>query len=236
MLPGLSPDEQRSLILSVGTHHAKRPLTPCEVAALYQKALLNGATKEQCSLETNLGPTWISRFLSLLQLDASVRHLVNWGQTKETVSFTAAVEIARIPRGEHEPVIRAALEHQLRAKEIQQVTQIRLRSSSGILECIGQVLKLRPTKTTQFLFIGAVMQPELKMKLRERTQNERDALLRSVLDSYGTELSGCGVKLGAEKFALIASERAADFLRKQLGDFEAVINKQLSIQLDRRGQ
>jgi len=129
MLPGLSPAEQKALILSVGTHRAKRELTPCEVAALYQRALLSGASKAQCSEETHLGTTWIARFLSLLQLDPTVRHLVGWGQTEDTLAFTAAVDISRIPREEHEYLFRRALENSIRSKEIQQVVQIRLRRS-----------------------------------------------------------------------------------------------------------
>lgn len=227
MLPGLTPDEQKALILSVGTHRAKRHLTPCEVAVLYQKALLSGASKEQCSEETHLGITWIARFLNLLRLDPAVRHLVDWGQTHETVAFTAGVEISRIPKEEHEYLFKRALENTLRAKEIQQVVQIRLRSQRPIEECTDDVLKLRPVTIRQVMFIGAITSNDLKLKLRSSTQIERDLLLRKVVTETGPDLEKCHYKLGTEKFAVIASESEAAQFKARFDDFEAAINAKL---------
>lgn len=227
MLPGLITAEQKALILSVGTHRAKRALTPCEVAALYQKALLSGASKAQCSEETQLGATWIARFLSLLRLDPAVRHLVDWGQTDESVAFTAAVEIARIPREHHEYLFRKVLESTLHSKETQQIVQIYLRSRRPIEECAEDVLKLRPVTTHQVMFIGAITQSNLKLLLRAKTQAERDLLLRKVIVDTGPGLENCHYKLGTEKFAVIATNAEAQLFKSRFKDFEAEIGNLL---------
>ena len=95
MIPGLSTDEERDLILSVGTHRPGRMLTPVEVAELLQRALDAGASSEsiakRCLLE---GTTTISRFLRLLDLEEASKHLVVFGSKKGSLGFTTAMEVA----------------------------------------------------------------------------------------------------------------------------------------------
>ena len=62
---GISPEDKRDLILSVGIHKTERPLSPIEVAELLEKLISSGTTKKEISKEILLDSTMISRFLRL---------------------------------------------------------------------------------------------------------------------------------------------------------------------------
>ena len=69
MLPGLSPDEMRSLLLSVGSHRDNRDVLPLKVAELFDKAIKHGAKKRDCAISVHFdGTSMVSRFLKLLDL------------------------------------------------------------------------------------------------------------------------------------------------------------------------
>ena len=89
-------------------------------------------------------PTMIGRFKRLLNLSPELRHLVDWGSSNSTISFTAASEVARLDPDDHGAVLNSILENGLNKNEVMQVVQIRNRSSKNISECIEDVIKLRP--------------------------------------------------------------------------------------------
>jgi len=232
VLPGLSDIEFKQLLLSVGTHRSARTLTPCEVAFLFQKAINHGASLQDCAKAVLLnGPTWISRFLRTLKLDKSVRHLVGWGQSSESVSFTSATEVARLKKDEQSRVFTSIVEHKLSSKEIRELVQIRLRSGRPIEDCISEIVSLRPQVVRQHMFVGAVASPKVKQALRPKTQAERDALFRELVVSRVPSLRHSAVKLGIENFAIITNDEGAASLQGELAQFESEFNTALEIQL-----
>lgn len=225
MLPGLTEEEQKNLLLSVGTHRGKRVLTPCEVAFLFQKAINHGATLQDCAKAALLdGTTWISRFLRTLKLDKSVRHLVGWGQIAGSVSFTSATEVARLDKSEQGQVFKSIIENMLSSKEIRELVQIRLRSNRPIQECIDEVVSLRTQTVRQHMFVGSIASPTLKLKLREQTQSKRDAILRDIVLSKSAALTKSAFKLGIDNFAVITDDKGSEVFQKVLPNFEEQLN------------
>ena len=84
----LSPQELQGLLLSVGTHRGKRLLSPVEVANLFAKVTSEGGRLGDCARAAQLeGTTMVGRFLRLLKLPESVRHLVDWGSNPGAIGF-----------------------------------------------------------------------------------------------------------------------------------------------------
>ncbi|MGC4116784.1 MAG: hypothetical protein QM765_19940 [Myxococcales bacterium] len=89
----LSPEERKGLLLSVGTHRGRRPLSPIEVATLFKRDLAAGNTTGKLGPLVQLSPTMIGRFVRLLSLSEDIRHLIGWqGAEEGSVSFTSAFE------------------------------------------------------------------------------------------------------------------------------------------------
>ena len=76
---GITAEEQRDLILSVGIHKQERTLSPIEVAQLLDKAIKAGTNIKELSGEILLDTTMITRFLRLLDISPNLQHLVGWG-------------------------------------------------------------------------------------------------------------------------------------------------------------
>ena len=228
MLPGLSEDETKRLIVSVGTHRSGRPLTPCEIALTFQKAINHGASLQDCADAVMLeDTTWVSRFLRTLKLDQSVRHLVGWGHAKSNVPFTSATEVARLDKKDHLLVFTSIIEYRFSSNEIRELVQIRLRSGRSIEKCIDEVVALRPTIVRQHVFVGAVTSIKVKGILRSMTQNGRDAVFRDIVIEKLPCFSKCTIKLGIESFAIITDESTSAILLRELPNFEGLFNARL---------
>ena len=222
---GLSAEEYRRLILSVGTHRDARPLTPVQAAGLFEQARRAGSTPHLSAEATHLSPSTVNRFLKLLTLAPEIQHLVDWGQSGSTISFSSAFELARLPSSEHELVATAVLERGLTSSEVRQLTQLRQRSGRSISECIEGTLAMRPQVVRKHVFIGAVTGADLAARLAAMTQSERDGLLSSVVDDLGIP-SYVDIRLGEKRFTLVGDDAVGKAVNG-LGDFEQVINEQL---------
>ena len=78
------------IILSVGTHHRKRKLSPVEVATRMQIFLKKGYTVEKIAELIHLSKDMTSRFFELLQLSSNIQYLVDWGSsTSSAISFSS---------------------------------------------------------------------------------------------------------------------------------------------------
>src|SRR5687768_14717497 len=95
-IDGLSAEEQRQLIVSVGTHRGTRALSPIEVANLFERARRRGVPIQECASATGMQATQVSRFLALLKLPEDLQHIVAWGRGAEGIAFSAAFEITRL--------------------------------------------------------------------------------------------------------------------------------------------
>ena len=221
----ITPELKRDLILSVGTHKGKRPLSPVEVAEGFEKAQISGMTDQELADLVQLRfPTMIGRFKRLLNLSPDLRHLVDWGSSSSTISFTAASEISRLSPKDHYPVFSSVLENGLNKNEVMQIVQIRNRSGKGISECINDVLKLRTTIVRRHVFVGALTDGELKSKLSDLTQVERDKILSDTLKDRTPSGINWSGRLGKGHFSVVGGDDLAEHLNGLEPNFEQVIN------------
>lgn len=224
---GLTPDENRQLLLSVGTHRGERALTPVEVATLFRRSIDSGGTITQCAEGTHVSTSIVSRFLKLLDLKPEVQHLVDWGSSGSTMSFTSAFELSRLSSADHQEVANAILEDGLSAKEVRDLVQLRRRSKKDLASCIEATLRMRPTVSRRHVFIGAVTDPTVTTKLGEMQQMERDSLLRAIaVEELGVDRR-VELRLGTSRFTLVGDDSVAKSIHR-LSDFEAIINDRLA--------
>ena len=226
---GLSPDELRSLILSVGTHRNDRPLSPVEVSSLLHKALEAGATRGEFKEELQVGATAIARFLRLRDLTPELQHIADWGGGSSSgIAFSTLSEIAKLPKRDQEIAARAVLEHGLTWNEVLQVVQVAQRSDKVIEDVVEDILQLRPQIERRHVFIGAITSDTLRERLPELTQNQRDQLLRRAITRLapGLERRVDG-KLGLQKFTLVGQVNPAAVLGRSADQFQTDLNQSL---------
>src|SRR5213082_1817037 len=114
MLPGLTPEESRDLIMSVGTHHGKRRISPIEAGLLIEKSLNAGCTVETCAQFLGFkDPSMVSWFVKLLKVNTSLHHLIGWGRAPATVSFIAATELGTLNEDEQTEAFDMVISNQL---------------------------------------------------------------------------------------------------------------------------
>ena len=220
MLPGLTIDEERDLVLSIGTHFGKRRLSPIEAAKLFRKALASGASTKMCAQAVGLaGPSMISRFTQLLKLSPKISYMVDWGQRglmSSMISFASAWRLAELSELEQELVTPQVIANQMNKEEVRQLIQLRKRSQKNINECVNDVLRMRPTITKRYVFLGAIMEASLRMRLGEMCQIERDEIFASVIDELWGKLPNTTMHLGAESFTVATDERGAERFKKDV--------------------
>ena len=236
-MKGLSAFELRQLILSVGTHKSERPLSPVEVATLIQRALDTGETRKTIADRLLLdNSSIIGRFIRLLSLPTQVQHLIGWGSNPDTISFTAASDIARLDYSQEQSTLaKMALENQFNKSEIVQCVQLRQRSERSIEESVKSVLNQRPIIERRHAIIGELRSESLKKKLKEMSQLERNSLLQSALDEYGPSVPRLGSKLGDSYFLLVGDDRFHAEITSLPEGFEASVTQYLIQKLDDKG-
>ncbi len=201
MITGLAREQIRDLILSVGTHQDVRALTPVEVATYFQTALDAGASREEiaqtCLLETTV---MIGRFLKLLNLAPDIQHLVVFGTRTDSLSFTQAMELARLPDlAAQSALANAVLENGLSKDEVREVCQLLERSEHEVEEAVDQIVRLRPQIDRYFVLMGSIEETGTREFLESKTQLERDEILVAVLNELAFEGGG---HLGVDRFTV----------------------------------
>ena len=230
---GLSPETSKKLLLSVGTHHSERLLTPLEAAAAMRLALSNGATQKELASRLHFdGPTMVSRFVKLLSLAPSVQPLVGWGSDASTISFSSAFEIARLPEREQQVAAEAVLANQLGLSEVKQLLQIRQRSGKAIDEAVQAVIAQRPTIEVRHVIVGAITIEDVRGKVTNISQEERNSLLRRAL-LRRPELDVRGAKLGLDTFTLVGDKQLRAAMENLPKGFEAAISQSLYDELNK---
>lgn len=225
MTPGLSPDQVRDLVLSVGTHQSVRVLNPVEVAQHFQRALDAGVQRREladlCLLDTT---TIIGRFLRLLNLTPKLHHLVVFGSGRESLSFTQAMEIARIPDLEVQlQFAKLVLEEGLTKGEVAAVCQKLERSDLTVGEAAAEILQLRPAIERTVVSVGVIEGDTVRKFLSGMLQAERDTLFAEVLAEVG--FSGTG-HLAARRFTVSAPSASEATL--DIDELEALVNECLT--------
>lgn len=228
-LAALSGEERKHLLLSVGTHRRERSLSPVEVARLLQKASRGGDSLADLAAAVQLdGTSWVSRFINLLKLTPDVQHMVDWGKSGSSLSFTAAVDLSRLSDvDDQRAAVKAVLEYGFSSPEVRQLVQARLRSQKPIEECVASVLKMRPQIEIRQVFIGAVLDEVVREKLRVITQRRRDEVFQGVVAKACPSVRVSG-RLGAERFNLVGGADFGLFLKSEKNKLEREINRQLA--------
>ena len=211
-----------------GRQRGGRPLSPIEVGTLLRNARDQGTSLEECAREVHLdGTGHIGRFLRVLQLPDDLHHLVDWGPSKNSIGFSSAVELVRLPEPEQRTAIRLILAESLGTKEVRQVVQLRMRTSRAIEDCVTEIVGMRPTIDRRYIFVGAVGDAVVEHAIGRLTQAERDSIVARGIDSVGLE-AATG-RLGIRFFTLVgdqAFERSMNRIGKE--NIEARLRAYLS--------
>jgi len=220
---GLSEAQQKSLILTINSSQrgAPRELSPLEVANLFKLALDAGETLGTLSEDLTLrSATMIKRFTRLLDLDPKTHHLVGWGGEPGKVSFSAATEVARLPRREHEAVFNILLERSFSLADAKQLIQRVFKAKEPVDRAADSIAALHPSVSRRHLILGLISDQRLSAKLRYLTQSERDALLKTVVlqiypvKEFGGSLSDARLSIS------LSEEDARGLLREGGRDLE----------------
>ena len=227
-MKGLTAKERQDITLSVGTHRGSRRLSPLEVARLIQKAMSAGTSRKECASALDIGPTQLGTFLKLLSLRTEIQHLADWMGTKSaSIPFSTLAELARLSANDQVKAAEAVLRHQLKWKEVIQLTQIADRSGLPIEECIANVLKLRPQVDTRHLFVGAITADPLRHHLQSIPQVERDAMIgRTLRRLIGPGYDAKG-RLGDREFTILSSHDLPRLLSMTADQIEQTVNDNL---------
>ena len=211
-----------------GGNKLHRPLSPIEVGQLLCAAQNKGITLEDCAREIQLDGTNIKRFIKILELPNDIKHLVNWGSSKETISFSSAVELLRLSNtDEQRAVANRILEDGFTRNEIRQIVQLRNRSKRSIEDCIAEVIGMRPIVEKCYIFLGCISDSKLINALAKLTQKERDGILNSKIEKF--ELRNVKGRLGQQFFTLVGDQQL-DSKINSLGknSFENLIRQHIS--------
>lgn len=226
----LSPQERQGLLLSVGTHKGRRTLSPVEVATIFSKILAAGGSMADCARAAHLeGTTIVARFLRLLKLPESVRHLVDWGSSPGTVGFSTGAELARLENeAEEEDVVRGVLTYRLSGSEVRQVVQLRKRSKRPIKACLEEVVGMRPRVEKRYVYVGAVTDLSLKYSLQTMTQQQRDDLLAGAMKNVLPVKNLAVTRLAPERFTVVGGAEFGDAMNQKKESLEREINDALA--------
>ena len=225
---GLTGRELQDITLSVGTHRGTRRLSPLEVARLIEKTLSSGTTRKECAHALGIGPTQVGTFMKLLSLKTEIQHLADWRGTKNaSIPFSTLAELARLSPEDQVKAAEAVLRHDLKWKEVVQLTQISGRSRQAIEECISNVLKLRPQIETRHLFVGAITSYPLRTYLQSFPQSERDRLIERTLRRLaGPDYDARG-RLSDREFTILSHHDLPRLLNLTADQFEQAVNDTL---------
>lgn len=229
-LRGLSNEKAAKLILSVGTHHHKRPLSPIEVAEYISDALDENTSREELARFLHLeNDSMIGKFLRLLSLPKEVQLVIDWGSEPSSISFSSASEIARLKRStDQETLAKSILEFSFSKSEVQQIIQIKKRSGLSIDESITAVVNQRPKLEKKHIIIGQILSENLVSKLQTLSQHERNMIFEKVISEHFPEAEIQGAKLSKDKFLLVGDETLNNSLNALPDGFEVEITSLLS--------
>lgn len=200
---GLTPEESAQLVMSIGTQRQTRPLSPAETARLISRARAAGETAASIAAAAGLtGTTMIGRLSKMETLDPTVAAMVDWGDSGATLSFSSAVDLARISPGDQLRVAMAALESRMTRFEVKEVVQLIERSGQDAMTCVEEVVQSRPRLDTINVTLGEIVDAKVVDRLSILPQSERDEMLKKSLLSVDPIFETSQVRLGSDHFVI----------------------------------
>jgi hypothetical protein len=229
LVPGLSQQEFKELLLSVGkTTRDRRPLSPVEVGELCAKSVAAGASVSQITEALQMTDRgMVVKFQRLLDLVPGVRHLVSWGHSGDgAIGFSTAAELARMSDSNQEIAAEAVLRNRLTRDEMRSVIQLLDRSGDTLEECIERVVRRRPVIRLRQIVLGAVTVDSARKSLASLSQNRRDDILEQVVRRLFPRADKFTSKLGIDRFAIIGGKSVAETVAAE-PQIERLINAAL---------
>lgn len=228
-MKGLNDADLYDLILSVKRGSGgTRKLEPITVGEKFQLALDAGESLQTISQAFHIGPDMVQRFVSIGRLSPETKTLISWGSSQNSLSFSAAFEISRLPTNEEQDELaRSALEYGFSKAELSQAIQRYRRSKKGLPDAIASILALRPEIERRHVIIGAILNEELAKRIDIMSPSERNNILENALQRLvpGADVSA---RLTSARFVLSASDADAGRIQRLSPTFEIAINKEIS--------
>lgn len=235
-MKGLSQDDKRNLILSVGTHKSFRRLTPIQVAQKIEVSLKSGESIDDLGREISLSRNVIRSFLSLLKLPETIQAIIGWGSDTTTVAFSSGIEIARLEEENSRIVLaKAILENELNLQEVTQVVQINKRSKKSIHDSIEAVLKQRPIIEKRHVIIGEINKPKVIHQASNLGEKEQNEILNNSLRKFGPGQSPYGSKLNGKFFIIVCDDQYYQELNLMGNDIETTVSNILEREINSQG-
>ena len=208
MLAGLTQMELGRLRMSVGYGGQKkgRPLSPVEVGLYFRRAREAGATLSDCTVAAKLDKTGVTRFLRIADFPTNLQHMIDWGAPKNAIGFSTVLELTRFEDvGDQKVVGEAILLNKLTSREVRQIVQLHKRSGRLVEECIKEVLGMRPIIERRYVFIGTIVNRDVKEYLSELTQAERSPIMENAVKQVN--LRGVTGRLGKSFFTMVGGDQ-----------------------------
>ena len=224
MLPGLTPEEFKDTLFSVGSHRESRFLSPVEVAVNFDRALAAGASTSDLTREVHLSRTMVRRFLKLLQLHPDVQYLVDWGGSGDgMLSFSSANKILELSSGDQARLAAACIKHQLIKSETISVVQLRERSGRDLNDCVADVVSRRKRTVVREVVIGSITNELVREGLRRLRQSDRDQLLTDFIRERYSELRSFRVRLAPHRYTIVGGKDVGREVAPDTGLTSAVV-------------
>lgn len=200
---GLEPEEAARLALSVGHGGSGgyRPLAPLQIAVLLRRALNAKTSMSDLVKALKLSREMISRFLILEELDKTISTLVSWKASSTELSFSLAVQIAKIAdQTLQRELAKAAVERSLNAKDLIQINQIMIRSGKSPLEAVEAVALLKPKYQRRHLYIGTFKSEILAGQVANLSDARKEKVAQVIFERLN--LSTGTLRLASNSFVL----------------------------------
>ena len=209
----------RDIIYSVGTHRSGRRLSPIEVSEGFMIAKKQGMSVKEISDLVDLDSSMVGRFIKLSNISLNIKHLIDWGWSDTTISFSVASELSSLSD--------SVLEYSLVKSEVIRILQIKKRSGKTIDQCVGEIIKMRPEIVKRYLFAGVITDQKLQNYISEISQLKRDDHFNKLLIEKIPPDIKWSARLGKKIFSIVGGVELNNFLRKLDPDYEEIINKGL---------
>jgi hypothetical protein len=203
---GFPDSKRRELILSVGTHRAKRYLSPSEVCEYLLEWLNCGATLSSIATQLHLKrPDMLKRFLKLESLAEELRPLVDWGSPDNGLSFSTAALIASERSSDQLELGKAIIANRLNRREMESILQRARRGQVPLKVAVEEIVRLRPRVEERYVYIGR-LRSDVSERLQGLSHKERDDLLkRAINEMLGGECL-CTARLSLSRWTLVGDK------------------------------
>jgi len=208
----LTPEEWRKIIISIGTHSVKRPLSPIEVGKFIHKLIISAKKKNvserQIALELQLRDTsMIRRFDNLNNIPEEFNDFIIWGNKDGFISFTSASFATELSsKNDIGSLLQSIIEHKLNKNEVRQIIEFKRRTNSSIEECLKEILLARPKIIHRYMLMGSLSDVKFKEKFLNMDKFEKNNLFFKFLKNQYPLIEIYVAHISESRFSIITNE------------------------------